>query len=121
MKIWPIALAFALVGCTSVTLKSGDNAMSGSLLNGSMSLSSGAGCSPVESNPQVAPPPLPAPFRARRLCDANGANCQSALVADTTPTCVTQVATVKSTDFGGYAQWGLAGLAGIALLVMSGS
>lgn len=121
MKILPIVLAFALIGCTNVTLKSGDNTMSGSLLNGSMSLSSGDGCSPVEPNPQIAPPSLPASLRARRLCDANGANCQNALVADAVPVCTTQIATVKSTDFGGYAQWGLAGLAGIALLVMSGS
>lgn len=117
--------SFLLTNCARVSLSSpdGKSTMAGSLMNGSMSYSEGVGCQPAQPNPSVAAPvTAPPPMKMKQVCDVDGNNCALSLMAtDTPPVCITRVANVKSTDFGDYAKWGLAGAATIALMVITGS
>lgn len=123
-----ITLACFLSACsTAVNIKDANgNTMSGSLTNGSMSMSSGDACVPAVPSGATNPPPTPAPtpLQARMVCDSQGQHCQAmmmALAVDNTPTCMTTVAVVRGTDTTTYFGWLLAGLAAAAVAVLSGS
>jgi hypothetical protein len=123
-----LLLPLALGGCaTTVNIKDANgDTMSGSLTNGSMSLSHGLACVPAVPSPAAPlPQSTPAPaMQAKMVCDSQGQHCQAmmmALAADNAPTCDTTVATVRGTDTTTYFGWILAGLAAAAVAVLSGS
>jgi hypothetical protein len=118
-----------LNGCMSVSLKSpdGSSTISGSIMNGSVSYSSGEACTPAVPSP-VTPIPVqsasPVVMTPRMICDANGGNCKPAMmaVADTqAPTCNTQVVNVRGTDISTYFGWTFAALAAAVVAVAAGS
>lgn len=123
MKLSTLIFAVIFTSCTSVNLVSrdGKNTMSGSMSNGSMSYSEGAGCAPAAANPGSPLPVQPTPLMSHQVCDANGTNCKMMLMADAPPTCYTQVATVKGVDLTTYAAWALAAGAAIAAMVIIGT
>lgn len=81
--------------------------MSGRMINGSMSYSTGSACTPAQPSPTVPPPPItPAPTVLRQICQ--GTQCVHMLMqSEAPPACVTQVATVRGVDFSTYAAWAL--------------
>lgn len=101
--------------------------MSGSLMNGALSYSTGAACTPTVPSPVTpipASPSTPALVAPRMICDANGTNCKAVLqpVQDVTaPTCQTQLAVVRGTDISTYFGWTFAALAAAVVAVAAGS
>ncbi len=114
-------LALALVGlagCTDASITAADGStVKGSMMNGQISYSAGTACAQVQPNPGTPIPSSPTgtpltPLVTRRLCEGNGGPCRDFQVADpTTPTCMTQTATVRGTDLGTYFGWGLGAFA----------
>lgn len=117
------ALAFALTftGCaTSYSIVGDDGStVQGSMLNGAASYSSGDGCAPATPSPLTPPPATPAPLTVKRICD--GLNCVNMMVAETAPTCTTQVVNVRGNDISSYFSWVFAALGAAALAVASGT
>lgn len=117
MKRLACIALMTLVGCsTSVSLKNADGTtMAGSMMNGSMSYSSGPGCKPATANSATPIPVQPAVFKMVQTSPG-----VFAAVPDTT-SCVTQVATVQGNDITSYFSWIFAALGAAALAVASGT
>jgi len=98
-------LLFAIAGCsTSVSIKNADGStMSGRMMNGSISYSTGAACTPAQPGAAAPLPPItPPPPTVKMMCE--GAHCIHVLAAEV-PDCRTQIATVKGTDITTYFAW----------------
>ena len=123
-----LALASALLtmvtSCSAtynITANDGTkSAVSGKLMNGAVSYSSGPGCTPTLPSPASPPPPLPTPsvMMQKQICDPNGGHCQMALMQAeaTTPPCNTQIVNVHGNDLTDFFKWALGG-AGIGFLL----
>jgi len=100
-----VALVLLFAGCsTSVSIKNADGStMSGRMINGSISYSTGAACTPAQPGSAAPLPPItPPPPTVKMMCQ--GTNCIHVLAAEV-PDCRTQIATVKSTDITTYFAW----------------
>lgn len=128
-KLRAVLVVLLLVAsCSStynITSKDGSkSAISGKLMNGAVSYSSGPGCTPTQPSPSnPAPTPPPALLVQKQVCDPNGGNCKMAMMQAeaTAPACDTQIVNVHSTDLtnifawlfgGGLSTWALAAASG---------
>jgi hypothetical protein len=113
-----LVVCFALAGCsTSVSIKGPDGStMSGRMINGSISYSTGAACTPAQPGAAAPLPPItPPPPTVKTMCE--GAHCIHVLAAEV-PDCRTQIATVKGTDITTYFAW-LLGFFGAAITAVA--
>ena len=125
MRQIALILLTLFAGCSSysITAPDGKSTVSGSMLNGSASYSSGAACTPAVPSPVTPIPQQPTTALVPRMvCDSTGKNCQAMLIqADTTPQCFTQLAVVRGTDISSYFAWVFAALAASVVAVAAGS
>lgn len=116
-----LVLCVLLASCsTSYSIKGLDGStVTGSMVNGAASYSSGTACAPATPTPLTPPPASAAQMTLKTICE--GTNCVHVMVQDTAPVCETQVVNVRGNDISSYFGWLFAALGAAAVAVASGT